>query len=53
MSQPALPEDHTLLILDDDKQFRERLGRAMESRGFDITICESLRDGIAVAREKP
>ncbi len=53
MNQPTLPEDHTLLILDDDKPFRERLGRAMESRGFDITICESVRDGIVVAREKP
>ncbi len=53
MNSPTLPEDHTLLILDDDKPFRERLGRAMESRGFDVTICESVREGIAVAREKP
>ncbi len=53
MNQPALPEDHTLLILDDDKPFRERLGRAMESRGFDVTICETVREGIAVARENP
>ena len=53
MNQPTLPQDHTLLILDGGKPFRERLGRAMESRGFDITICESVRDGIVVAREKP
>jgi two-component system response regulator RegA len=53
MNQPTLPEDHTLLILDDDKPFRERLGRAMESRGFDVTICETVREGISVAREKP
>jgi two-component system response regulator RegA len=53
MNSPALPEDHTLLILDDDKPFRERLGRAMESRGFDVTICETVREGIAVARDKP
>jgi two-component system response regulator RegA len=25
----------------------------MESRGFDVTICDSVREGIAVAREKP
>lgn len=53
MNSPTLPEDHTLLILDDDKPFRERLGRAMESRGFDVTLCETVREGIAVAREKP
>ncbi len=53
MTSPTLPEDHTLLILDDDKPFRERLGRAMESRGFDVTLCETVREGIAVAREKP
>jgi len=53
MNSATLPEDHTLLILDDDKPFRERLGRAMESRGFDVTICDSVREGIAVARERP
>ncbi len=25
----------------------------MESRGFDVTLCETVREGIAVAREKP
>lgn len=53
MNSATLPEDHTLLILDDDKPFRERLGRAMESRGFDVTLCETVREGIAVARETP
>jgi two-component system response regulator RegA len=53
MNQPALPEDHTLLILDDDKPFRERLGRAMESRGFDVTLGETVREGISIARENP
>ena len=53
MTSQVLPEEHTLLILDDDKPFRERLGRAMESRGFDVTICETVREGISVARENP
>jgi two-component system response regulator RegA len=53
MTSQTLPEDHTLLILDDDKPFRERLGRAMESRGFDVTLCATVREGISVARESP
>jgi len=53
MSQAPLPEDRTLLILDDDKPFRERLGRAMESRGFEVTLAESVREAIQIAREKP
>jgi two-component system response regulator RegA len=52
MNQPPLPEDRTLLILDDDKPFRERLGRAMEARGFEVTLAESVREGIQIAREK-
>ena len=34
MSQLALPEDKSLLIVDDDRPFRERLARAMQLRGF-------------------
>jgi two-component system response regulator RegA len=49
-----LPEDKTLLILDDDTPFRTRLERAMASRGFDIvasvgTVAEAMR----VARDNP
>jgi two-component system response regulator RegA len=53
MSQPALPEDRTLLIVDDDKPFRERLGRAMQSRGFTVLSAETVREGIAIVRENP
>lgn len=52
MNQGPLPEDRTLLILDDDKPFRERLGRAMEARGFEVTLAESVREGIQIARER-
>jgi two-component system response regulator RegA len=44
---PALPEDRSLLILDDDKPFLHRLARAMEQRGFVVTQCETVADGLA------
>jgi two-component system response regulator RegA len=53
MSEFTLPEDKTLLILDDDRPFRERLARAMESRGFEVRVAETVREGIAMARDNP
>lgn len=35
-------EDKSLLIVDDDGPFRTRLGRAMESRGFEVALAESV-----------
>src|SRR3954463_13299982 len=48
----AIPEltghtDRSLLIVEDDKPFLERLGRAMETRGFSVTSCESVAEGLA------
>ena len=50
--ETASPEEKTLLIVDDDRPFRERLARAMQSRGFEVLIAESVREGIAIARER-
>ena len=36
------PGDRTLLIVEDDKSFLQRLARAMESRGFTVTTAESI-----------
>ena len=36
------PAELTLLIVDDDKPFLSRLGRAMEARGFAVTVAESV-----------
>ena len=47
------PEEKSLLILDDDRPFRERLARAMEARGFNVVIAETVREGIAIARDRP
>ena len=33
--------EKTLLLLDDDGPLRNRLGRALESRGFETTLVES------------
>ncbi len=38
--------DRSLLIVEDDKPFLERLSRAMESRGFQVTACDSVADGL-------
>jgi len=42
-----LPEDSSLLILDDDGPFRTRLGRAMEQRGFSVQTVESISEARA------
>ena len=44
---PDLPQDKSLLIVDDDKAFLQRLARAMEARGFAVTTAESVADGLA------
>ena len=43
-----------LLLVDDDRPFLQRLARAMESRGFDVSTAETVSDGIAqVNRQLP
>lgn len=43
-------EDSTLLLVDDDKPFLQRLARAMEGRGFTVTTAESVEEGFAAVR---
>src|SRR5579863_2725961 len=46
--------DRSLLIVEDDKPFLERLARAMETRGFAVTSCESVADGMSqIAKAAP
>ncbi len=40
--------DKSLLIVDDDRAFCQRLARAMESRGFAVTAVSSVAEGLAV-----
>ena len=38
--------DRTLLIVEDDKSFLQRLARAMEGRGFTVMTAESVAEGL-------
>ena len=46
MTEIDLPADKTLLLVDDDKPFLTRLARAMETRGFEVRMAESVAEGI-------
>ena len=39
-------ENKSLLIVDDDNPFRERLARAMEKKGFEVFQAESVQKGV-------
>ena len=39
--------DRSLLIVEDDKSFLQRLARAMEGRGFAVTIAETVAEGLS------
>ena len=45
-------QEKSLLIVDDDNPFRERLSRAMEKKGFQVTQAESVKAGIENVRKK-
>ena len=47
-------DDKSLLLVDDDNPFRERLARAMEKKGFEVIQAEGVKKGIdAVKVKKP
>jgi two-component system response regulator RegA len=46
-------ESRTLLIVDDDKPFLQRLARAMEARGFIVETAESVAEGIRKVEAAP
>ena len=47
-------QEKSLLLVDDDNPFRERLARAMEKKGFIVTQAESVKSGIEnVKKKKP
>ncbi len=49
--QDELPEDRTLLIVDDDKAFLQRVARAMELRGFEVRSASSVSEGVELIRQ--
>ena len=51
--QDELPEDASLLIIDDDKAFLQRLGRAMEQRGFKVRMADTVSEATELIRQEP
>ncbi|QFT64859.1 ActR/PrrA/RegA family redox response regulator transcription factor [Roseivivax sp. THAF30] len=48
-----LGDDKSLLLVDDDEAFLRRLAKAMEKRGFDVEMAESVAAGSAIATARP
>lgn len=46
LANTALPNERSLLIVEDDKSFLQRLAKAMETRGFDVRSAESVSEGL-------
>jgi len=42
----TVPNERSLLIVEDDKSFLQRLAKAMEGRGFEVRSAESVSDGL-------
>ena len=42
----SLPSERTLLIVEDDKSFLQRLAKALEARGFEVTAVETVAEGL-------
>jgi len=49
----ASPFDKSLLIVDDDRPFGERLGRAMAARGYQPIVATSLEEALAAIAVAP
>ena len=45
--------DKSLLIVDDDNPLRDRLARAMEKKGFQVSQADSVKQGITLAKNTP
>ncbi len=48
-----LATDPSLLLVDDDKAFLTRLERAMQKRGFDVRIADTVADAVAAVNTAP
>jgi two-component system response regulator RegA len=46
-----LPEDRSLIIVDDDRAFLQRMVRAMEQRGFLVRSAVTVAEGIDLVRQ--
>ncbi|MEP0324737.1 ActR/PrrA/RegA family redox response regulator transcription factor [Bauldia litoralis] len=53
MPEPKENGDMSLLIVDDDKPFLQRLARAMETRGYEVDTADSVADGLRKVESTP
>ncbi|WP_127088875.1 ActR/PrrA/RegA family redox response regulator transcription factor [Aquabacter cavernae] len=56
MSEATLPEaesERSVLLVDDDRSFLQRLARALEARGFAVSAAESVAEGLACLESAP
>jgi len=51
-NKDELPEDSSLIIIDDDRPFLQRLARAMELRGFEVRSGHSVAEGMELIRQR-
>ena len=49
----GLPDDRSLLIVDDDSAFLGRLARAMEARGYQVQTANSVAEGLKAVDASP
>ncbi|HEX6002165.1 MAG TPA: ActR/PrrA/RegA family redox response regulator transcription factor [Hyphomicrobiaceae bacterium] len=47
-----LPQDRSLVLVDDDRAFVLRLAKAMEGRGFEVRTAHSVTEGLALIHAK-
>jgi two-component system, response regulator RegA len=47
-----LPADRSLVLVDDDRAFLQRLERAMQLRGFEVRSAFSVAEGLELIRQK-
>jgi two-component system, response regulator RegA len=46
-----IPSERSVLIVEDDRSFLQRLAKAMEQRGFSVSIAESVADGLLLVEQ--
>lgn len=49
--EDILASDRSLLLVDDDKTFLTRLERAMQKRGFEVRIADTVAGGLAAVED--
>ena len=52
-SIPGFAAGRTLLIIDDDQRFADRLGVAMERRGYEVSVAYSVEEGRRMGLQAP